>query len=567
MKKQLIILVMFVIAGQLAAQEDHTIIATGEREVERAIRISSSPLIIDTVLSSPTVEYPLLVVRMDTKTEVEKITPASINTKEKLSELYHTYVKLGIGSELMPLGEVYFDSKRSRKFIYGAHVKHLSSFGNIKGYAPAAFDRTKSLVYGSLNEKTWSLHSDFNYNNQGLHYYAFPSDTLHKDSIAQRYQDLGISSRFVSNKKDSANVNYQVGVNYNHFSSKKPEDKDRENWRASENYFAIQSGAWYKLNKEVYALDLTIRYNGYRYGKPSEALVPLDSGVRLENTVINLKPHITTQLKNDRFRAVIGLDFAIDVHKTSKAHVYPLAEVKYSLFNDIFIPYVGIRGGLKQQTFKSLTRNNEFLHPGVALLNENTPIDFYGGFKGSLSRRITFNTGISFARVQNKALFVNDTLFSAGNRFLVIYDTMNITQVEASISYQLNEKLKIDGIGRYFSYETLNNSYAWHLPQLQFVIRGHYNLFDKFLINLDLNMEEGRRALVYQSGEGVKEENGQLYKKLDFIADINLGVEYRYNSRISAFIEFNNVAAQRYKRWYQSPVHGFQVLGGVSFRF
>jgi hypothetical protein len=80
-------------------------------------------------------------------------------------------------------------------------------------------------------------------------------------------------------------------------------------------------------------------------------------------------------------------------------------------------------------------------------------------------------------------------------------------------------------------------------------------------------MEEGRRAKVYETGEGVTEENGQLVKKLDFIADANLNIEYRYNKRFSAFAQFNNFAAQRYKRWYNAPVHGFQFLGGVTFRF
>ena len=80
-------------------------------------------------------------------------------------------------------------------------------------------------------------------------------------------------------------------------------------------------------------------------------------------------------------------------------------------------------------------------------------------------------------------------------------------------------------------------------------------------------MEGGRRALVYATEDDVTEENNQLAKKLGFIADANLGVEYRYNKRISAFVNVNNLAAQRYKRWYNYPVQGLQVMGGVTFRF
>lgn len=542
--------------------------ATGDRKIEKAYRTPIAPRIIDTIIPTAIVEYPLLPLKYETTTEVEQIHPASIKMKEKLPQLYNTYIKLGIGSELMPLGEVYYNNNRSRKYIYGLHVKHLSSFGNIKEYSNAQFDRTKAMIYGGINEKRYSLLGQVHYNNQGLHYYGI-SDSLNldRDSIAQRYSDFGISGTYSSFKKDSANINYSVGLKYNNYSSKKPLDNNLSDWRARENFFGVNSRAFYKQGKEVYSLDLNVNYNGYKYGVLDTTSTGLDSGLVLNNTVINLKPMITTFLFGDRFKANIGVDLTLDVHNKTKFYIYPLAEVKYSMFNDIFIPYVGIRGGLKQNTFKGLTQTNEFILPNVALRNEKTPIDFYGGIKGTLSKNISFNAGISFANVKDKALFVTDTTHSIGNKFDVIYDTMNVTTIEASISYQMKEKIKVDAIGRYYSYSPLNNSYAWNLPQFQFIIRGEYNLYDKFLFTLDFNLEQGRKALALTPDTDVTIENGQRIKDLKFVTDINLGVEYRYTKRLSAFIQFNNLASQRYYRWYNSPVQAFQVLGGITFRF
>ena len=163
-------------------------------------------------------------------------------------------------------------------------------------------------------------------------------------------------------------------------------------------------------------------------------------------------------------------------------------------------------------------------------------------------------------------MFVTDTTFSLGNKFDVIYDTANVATIEGSISYQLREKLKIDAIGKFHSYTLLNNSYAWNKPALEVILRGSYNLFDKFLFNVDFKLEQGRRALVDGPGENITFENGQYAKKLAIITDANISVEYRYNKRISAFVQFNNVASQRYQRWYETPVQSFQVLGGVTFR-
>ena len=363
-------------------------------------------------------------------------------------------------------------------------------------------------------------------------------------------------------------MNFKVGIDYNNYASRKPLDENREDWRARENYFAFSSGAWYKLGKEVFAADFNVRYNGYKYGVLDSSYTNLlDTGIVLNNTIINLRPTITTQLKNNRFKAKVGLDFTVNAHNKTSAHIYPIAELKYSLFNDIFIPYVGLRGEMKQTTFKSLTGRNEFLLSNVNMLNENKVIDFYGGIKGTLSKRVSFNAGISFARVKNLALFVTDTTYSLGNKFNVIFDTATVTTIDGSVSYQLKEKLKVDAIAKFNSYSLLNNSYAWNLPNLQVILRGTYNLFDKFIFTADLDIEQGRRALVYGPGEDIVLEDNQYVKTLNFITDVNLSAEYRYNKRISAFVQFNNIASQRYMRWYNTPVQSFQVLGGVTFRF
>ena len=572
--KKILISSLYILFGSLAfgqgGSDVVTIVGLGNRQVEPAYRMTENPKIIDTTIASPVSEYPLLFLQYSTSIELDKISPATIKTEPKLLQLYQTYVKLGVGTELMPLGEIYFDSKRDRKFLYGAHAQHLSSFGNFENYAPAQFDRTKVGLYGALNEKRYSLRSNVHYNNQGLHYYGWkiPTDSVNRDETAQRFQDVGGSFNFASHKKDSATLNYTIGTEYSNYTSKKPLLDSLSDWRASENYFALKTSGFYKYGKEIFAADFNVRYNGYKYGVESDTnSFALDSGIVRNNTLINLKPTISTFSKDNRFKAKIGVDIVVDVNTTTKAHIYPVAELKYSLFNDIFIPYLGLRGGLKQVTFKTLTQENEFLLTNVMLRNESTAIDAYFGFKGTLSKRMSFNLSASFARVNDKALFVTDTTFSVGNKFNVIYDTLNLTTLEGSLSYQLNEKLKIDAMARYNSYSLLNNSYAWNLPQWKAVVKGSYNLFDKFLVNLDLNFEGGRKALVYASEQGVTLENGQYAKTLGFIADINLGLEYRYNKRISAFIQMNNLASQRYNRWYNHPVQIFQFMGGITARF
>jgi hypothetical protein len=310
-----------------------------------------------------------------------------------------------------------------------------------------------------------------------------------------------------------------------------------------------------------------LRRNAYRYGIADSTLNPSDSGLVTNNTIIDFQPGILTQLFNNKFKIDVGLALSVDIQKKTKVYIYPQVEIKYSLFNDIFIPFVGIRGGLKQNSLRNFSSENPFLISNLTIQNEHNPHEIYAGFKGTLSSKLSFNINGSSARILNKALFISDTLFSSFNKFNVIYDTINITKLEASGSYQQNEKFKFDLIGRFYSYQAKNEAFAWNLPQFQFILRGSYNLYDKFLVNLSAKIETGRKAKVYLAGDDIIEKNEQFAKPLGAIVDINLGVEYRYNTRVSAFLQINNLASQQYYRWYNYPVQPIQVMAGVTARF
>ncbi len=567
MKNNLII--AFFLVSLSAMGQDVILIGESKREVDVAERISAPPLIIDTIIPSPNFDYPYLSLTFQTETEIESIEPASIKIKDNLDQLYSSYVKLGIGTELMPLGEVYWNSMRSRKYIYGVHAKHLSSWGNIPDYERSTFDRTGVEVFGGINERKYQLMGNFHYRNQGLHYYAIqaPLDSIGHPKKDQRYNDIGFDVDFATKTKvDTFKIDYKIGLKYNHFNTKRPAIDSITDWRSRENFIAVNAFGEYKLKKEIYAVGIDLAHNGYKYGIEGDTLQYLDTGIVHANTVFRLKPQISTFLWNNKFKATIGLDFTIDGADKVKAHIYPIAEVRYSLFNDIFIPYIGVRGGLKQNSLKSLTLQNEFVRSNVILKNEDTAFEVYGGFKGTLSKRLSFNIGGGYARIRNKALFVTDTV-NPGNKFDVIYDTLNQLSLEGSISYQAMEKLKVDVIGTYRSYELINNTYAWNLPTFQLVTRISYSLYDKFLVNFDFDLETGRRALRNGPGEGVKVENLQSFSELGAVYDFNLGLEYRYTQRLSAFVQLNNIASQRYMRWYNAPVHSFQILGGLTFRF
>jgi hypothetical protein len=68
--------------------------------------------------------------------------------------------------------------------------------------------------------------------------------------------------------------------------------------------------------------------------------------------------------------------------------------------------------------------------------------------------------------------------------------------------------------------------------------------------------------------------DGSAYKtktintgKLDPAFDLNAGAEFAFLPRWKAWLQFNNILNNKYERWKQYPVLGFNMLAGVVYSF
>ena len=56
-------------------------------------------------------------------------------------------------------------------------------------------------------------------------------------------------------------------------------------------------------------------------------------------------------------------------------------------------------------------------------------------------------------------------------------------------------------------------------------------------------------------------------QKLDPAMDLNAGAEFTVLPKLNLWIQFNNLLNNKYERWNQYEVLGFNVLGGVVYSF
>ena len=544
----------------------------GNREIEHATRIVSFPKIYDSIQTSPVTHRPLLSLKTETHATSDTIEAAVIETETLLEKYYPFYLKAAMGSSLMPLGEYYMNSTRSRNNCFGFHVKHVSFFGSLKNrekqkMAPATFDKTNVFGYFSTFQKTYDFGANVSYLNHGFHYYGLTNPNANADSLKQRFQVLNTNLQFDYHRADTNVFNLKTALDFRFLNHAKPFYDSLVDWRAKESAFSLRTMGYYRKNHELYYASIGVRHNNYAYGLMDSMVQVGDSGLLVKNTIVDFVPGIKSHLLANKLLVDIGFGLSIDVGSTTKAYFFPNIYMQFSAFNDAFIPYAKISGGVKQNSLYALYNVNPYILTNVSVKNEVAPYDITLGFKGVGGKRISYGVMANLSKINQKAFFVTDTLLSSGNRFTVIYDSLSYAKIEGNFAYQQSDKLNIATTLRYHSYTLLNEAKAWNLPQFEFLLNGSYNLYHKFIVNVELEMSFNRFAKMYAPGQDVVAENGQYYTSIGSIVDGNIGLEYRYNPRLSAFINVNNVASQRYLRFYNYPVLPIQFLAGITARF
>jgi hypothetical protein len=96
-------------------------------------------------------------------------------------------------------------------------------------------------------------------------------------------------------------------------------------------------------------------------------------------------------------------------------------------------------------------------------------------------------------------------------------------------------------------------------PDFRFGLNGTYVMGEKIFLSTQWSYVTTRYAINYGPEGG--------YNSLKGFIDGNLNIDYRYSKVMSVFLNFNNITASSYSRWYNYPSYRFGVMGGLTYSF
>ncbi len=560
MKFQNIIAFLLLISGATFAQEAKQdsvrkvdgikIYIGGEAQVTYSYgkKIHDDPLFQDTTTIKTEVEYEFLDKQVPSNFKVKTIKAPKINIQEPLEKIHKRYVAVGINDfKTSPMAELRYSTLRNRDYSAGFDMSHFSQKQGVGGAMDALYGNSEIDFYGKKFYDKKTLYGSANYENNTVNFYGLDQDQFlffDEDDLKRGIGKFDVVAGLKSNEKDESKWNYDLNLNYNELSLDNMavvENKVDLNANVKK-YMEWKKHTWFKGD---FNLDYVASY--------------LNSGRPLgdyESFFFKVFPSFDFKFKELDLKVGVQAFYQTD---NKKFNGMPFLEADFAFVKNVMHIYGRFQNDYQRLSYLDYVYENPFVANYEDVLNMNSPIDFTGGVKGSISKTTTFNVGFQLIEFKSMPLYYN----LASNplmEFNIITDKVTNRKIFAELVHE-GTKLGIIAKGEYNSYDVYKNE-AYQLPAIYAETRSTYKLQDKFVLGTDLFFYG------QQVGLDSFDNNGRpVTNTIDPIFDFNIDLRYNYSKKLGAFIRTNNIMNTKHQRWDQYANYGFNMLFGLDYNF
>lgn len=304
------------------------------------------------------------------------------------------------------------------------------------------------------------------------------------------------------------------------------------------------------------------------------------SSVNYNLITINLNPEY--KLKSDIFSLNAGLKTFVSLdpeNNVTNLFIYPDVLAQSTILKKYVHIYGGFTGNLHTNTYKQFTEENPYVSPTLFITQTAETSNLFIGLKGNITRDVSYNIKASSRKEEDKPLFLRNnsksdgttTLangnllkgYEYGNSFSIYYDDVKTSSLFAEAEYLFNKNITFSTQIQYDNYTTTNSLENWNLPELQASFLGKYKK-DKWFVTTNIFYVSERKDALYNAKYP---SSLRGIKTLKSFVDVNLDGGYHFNDKFSAFLRFNNILNTKYQRFANFDTQGFQVLGGITYKF
>ena len=492
----------------------------------------------------------------------------NMGVKERL---YQNYLAAGFGNNTTPFIELFLHHATRFENEFGVYAKYISSENSIdETPLNSNFSNMNFGAFYKQEERyyTWKIGADFEKNT--YNWYGLPSatnfipTTITAINEEQSYTSLAIEGELIFEDFYMNSSKMNVSLFSDGLSSKELR------FTMNPQFKIPLKGIGRKFNDLI--LDTSIDYVNGEFARS------YSSTTKLEHSffTVGLLPKYNFEYNDFTFNLGAKIYFTSDLeNKISQLYAYPDVNIQYPLVANYVNFYIGANGDLKTNTYKDFASENPYISPTQFITQTNMKYNFFGGFNGKFTPDVSYDIKASYSDEDDKALFIRNNSksdginatgllgYEYGNSFSYIYDDVTTLSISGELTVDVNRNLVVGANGAFNSYTMTNQTEAWNLPQLTGEIFAKYKR-NKWYASTNIFFVSDRKDIEYS---GIYPSAVSKTVSLKSFIDVNLNGGYHFNDKFTAFIKMNNVLNSDYQRFSNFNVQGFQVLGGISYKF
>jgi hypothetical protein len=508
-----------------------------------AVKIRRNPDLEDKVPFKAPLAYAPIDKRQEQNSEIRQL-EAMKRPPEQDSVLLNNYVKAGAGSSKTLFGEAYFANGRDEALQVGGYLKHFSQSGSLEKQSQSKDDVS---VFGKSILGDNNISGRITYNRMGTNFYGYDQAAPVATFVPgkQHFNTIGGEAELAKNYKDVENdFTYALKVKGYAFSNA---------YQARENNFVI-SGFLNQTVKQFYAgLSGSIDINSQK-----------DSLYKINNHILRLNPYIKFQGTNYKIDA--GVNIEKEFGDFGKFYIFPAAKLEVQVIPKYVRLFVEAKGDINRSSIRDFANINPFIGQNIEIKNSVDQLDISAGLKGTLAPGLSFKASVFRNSVKNMPLLVSN--FDAEvNKFKVIYDNgkARINGFNGELDFKASDDLNIFGRVEFKDYQLASELEPWNLPKFLLTAGTAIHINNKVSITGSLVFRGATNDRIFTADPAGAP---LLTKKpIASFADLSGGVEYKATSKISVFVQANNILNTGYQNWLYYPNYGFNIFGGVGYSF
>jgi len=525
--------------------------------------------------AKPSFSYPIIPKRLNVEPEWTRNGPIRLKINDPLPRLYKGYVNAGMGNFLSPVLHVSYSDVRSRSKSWGVQFKHESTDG---GYVEndaieQAFSTNHVDGYYRKFWKTEALTFSSSFNRENISLYGGQhNDDSSPTAASNTYNYQVISNRLHLSNRQSSRAKWQHDLTLSH------------------------EHLWSSNLAQEHNFDLTASLSGLIDTIPVGAklhvnidrLNRLEEGFAAQNerqAIFDFHPQIRKHFGS--VKTSFGFGLWIDAQGQQPFLFAPEIEASVSLLRDLFIPYIRLDGGVRQNRYQTALRSNPFMNlPMTSIMDSSKTwhntyerLHMTAGMKGSITRSFSFHINAEVKRNDQHLFWVQQDADGNGQSFVPFYQDISIASLHGDVAWKLGNSTELLGRVAQHNYrirDSLTNiQKAWFLPRLELEASVQHTIKEKLRLKADLLIQSGRQGLTtndetdLQSIVTVQSNNIALgtVRSMKDIALLNIQAEYLYNARLSGWLKLNNALNQAnpFLTGYDSQGLRFQI--GAIYAF